>query len=327
MTVRVIEGSGLVRRYATPRQWPWGSRAETRAVDGVDIRINAGEIVGLIGESGSGKSTIGRLLLGLEAPDVGTVRVDGTAMPPRHAPQWRSLRRDIQMIFQDPHSALDPRARILDQVAEPLDIFDIGAPESRRERAADALAEVGLNTAVLDQFPSALSGGQKQRVVIARALVLRPRFLVCDEPVSALDVSVGAQIVELLATVQRQHGMSLLVVSHDLSLVRSLVNRVCVVYAGRIVEKAATDDLFRHPRHPYTRLLIDSVPVADPRRRKRRARAQGLASEPSASDHGCAFAPRCSRRLPVCTQEAPQLKVAGAHFAACHNPAPVEETK
>ncbi|MEL6799495.1 MAG: ABC transporter ATP-binding protein [Pseudomonadota bacterium] len=263
----LIEARGLVRRYPNPRRRLFEARSEMVAVDGVDINIGHNEIVGLIGESGSGKSTIGRLLLGLDVPDAGTIKIDGQDMPGGGDPRWRALRQDFQVIFQDPHSALDPRTRVLEQVKEPLDIFDVGANSDRRQCAADALEQVGLDGSVHQRFPSALSGGQKQRVVIARALVLVPRFLVCDEPVSALDVSVGAQIVALLARVQRENDMSLLIVSHDLSLVRTLVDRVMVVHAGKIVEEGETDAVFAAPRHPYTRLLISSAPITHPRER------------------------------------------------------------
>ncbi|MEM1265281.1 MAG: ABC transporter ATP-binding protein [Pseudomonadota bacterium] len=265
----LIEGKGLSRRYPNPRRWLFEARSETVAVDCVDITIGQSEIVGLIGESGSGKSTIGRLLLGLEAPDAGSVTIDGQPMPRPGEPRWQALRQRFQVIFQDPHSALDPRCRILEQVKEPLDIFEIGAAADRPARAAAALDQVGLDASVHRRFPGALSGGQKQRVVIARALVLQPRFLVCDEPVSALDVSVGAQIIDLLARLQRETDMSLLIVSHDLSLVRTLVDRVIVVKAGRIVEEGETTALFAAPRHPYSRLLIASAPITHPRDRRR----------------------------------------------------------
>ena len=263
----IIEATGLIRHYPNPRRKLFERRGETVAVDNVDITIGQNEIVGLIGESGSGKSTIGRLLLGLETPDAGTVAIDGRPMPSPRDASWQALRRAFQVIFQDPHSALDPRARVLDQVREPLDIFDVGAATERSAKAAMALDQVGLDASVHRKFPGALSGGQKQRVVIARALVLQPRFMVCDEPVSALDVSVGAQIIDLIARIQRENKMSLLIVSHDLSLVRTLVDRVMVVQAGRIVEEGETSELFDMPRHPYSRLLISSVPVAHPRER------------------------------------------------------------
>ncbi|MEL6169952.1 MAG: ABC transporter ATP-binding protein [Pseudomonadota bacterium] len=264
----LITAEGLTRRYPNSRRRLFEARTETVAVDGVDITIGRNEIVGLIGESGSGKSTIGRILLGLEAPDIGTVTVDGKPMPRRGDPHWQALRQEFQIIFQDPHSALDPRARILEQVKEPLDIFEIGAPDARLARAAAALDQVGLDATVHRKFPGALSGGQKQRVVIARALVLAPRFIVCDEPVSALDVSVGAQIIDLLARLQRESEMSLLIVSHDLSLVRTLVDRVMVVQAGRVVEEGETTELFADPQHPYSRLLIASAPITHPRDRR-----------------------------------------------------------
>ena len=263
----IIEAKGLIRHYPNPRRKLFERRGETVAVDNVDITIGQNEIVGLIGESGSGKSTIGRLLLGLETPDAGTVAIDGRPMPSPRDASWQALRRAFQVIFQDPHSALDPRARVLDQVREPLDIFDVGSATERSAKAAMALDQVGLDASVHRKFPGALSGGQKQRVVIARALVLQPRFMVCDEPVSALDVSVGAQIIDLIARIQRENKMSLLIVSHDLSLVRTLVDRVMVVQAGRIVEEGETSELFDMPRHPYSRLLISSVPVAHPRER------------------------------------------------------------
>ncbi len=266
-TAPLIEARGLVRRYPNPRRKLFEKRVETVAVGGVDVTIGHGEIVGLIGESGSGKSTIGRLLLGLERPDAGMVTLDGQAMPNPGDPSWQALRQEIQIIFQDPHSALDPRTRVLEQVKEPLDIFGVGSIADRRGRAAAVLDQVGLDASVHQKFPGALSGGQKQRVVIARALVLAPRFIVCDEPVSALDVSVGAQIIALLARIQRENGMSLLIVSHDLSLVRTLVDRVMVLHSGKIVEEGETDTVFAAPRHPYTRLLISSAPVTHPRDR------------------------------------------------------------
>ena len=259
-TAPLIEARGLVRRYPNPRRKLFEKRVETVAVGGVDVTIGHGEIVGLIGESGSGKSTIGRLLLGLERPDAGMVTLDGQAMPNPGDPSWQALRQEIQIIFQDPHSALDPRTRVLEQVKEPLDIFGVGSIADRRGRAAAVLDQVGLDASVHQKFPGALSGGQKQRVVIARALVLAPRFIVCDEPVSALDVSVGAQIIALLARIQRENGMSLLIVSHDLSLVRTLVDRVMVLHSGKIVEEGETDTVFAAPRHPYTRLLISVSP-------------------------------------------------------------------
>lgn len=264
----LIEARGMVRRYRNPRRWLFEPRTDTRAVDQVDVVIHEGEIVGLIGESGSGKSTIGRLLLGLETPDAGAVTVDGRPMPRPGSPHWQTLRQQFQIIFQDPHSAFDPRTRVLDQVREPLDIFGLGSPADRRAQAVRALAQVGLDASIHRKFPSALSGGQKQRVVIARALVLTPRFIVCDEPVSALDVSVGAQIIELLAQLHRDTGTSLLIVSHDLSLVRNLVDRVMVVQAGRIVEIGETERVFAEPSHPYTKLLINSAPVAHPKDRR-----------------------------------------------------------
>ncbi|MDO6730937.1 ATP-binding cassette domain-containing protein [Marinovum sp. 2_MG-2023] len=327
----ILEARNLCRRYPGPRRWPLGPRSHQHAVSAVNLSVAPGEILGLIGESGSGKSTIGRLMLGLERPDTGQVLVDGHPMPQRADPAWRQLRRQLQVVFQDPHGALDPRKRILDQVTEPLDIFAEGTAAGRQRRAQEMLARVGLRPSVFTRFPNALSGGQKQRVVIARALMLSPRFLLCDEPISALDVSVGAQITALLADLHRDHGMAMLVVSHDLSMVRSFVHRVAVLFAGRVVEEANVATLFAAPRHPYTRMLIDAVPIADPTRR--RPRQLPLPMPPPAQPAilgavtgGCAFAARCPHRQALCLQKMPILQdmndARPGHRTACHFPNP-----
>lgn len=316
----LVQARGLRRTFSGGRRGLWGQAEPVHAVNDVDIVVGEGEVVGLIGESGSGKSTVARLLLGLDQAEGGEVFFDGQKMPAPANPSWRQLRQQMQLVFQDPHGALDPRARVIDQVAEPLDIFEVGDPDNRQNTAAELLERVGLGSGLQHRYPGALSGGQKQRVVIARALVLKPRFLVCDEPVSALDVSIGAQVTNLLTDLQKQFGLSYLIVSHDLLLVRSLVDRVLVMHSGRIVEEAATDQLFAHPQHPYTQLLIDSVPIADPRRR--RVRAQAVTPKISGADlgGGCSFSDRCGRQIPICATRTPDVAREGLHAFACHNP-------
>lgn len=314
MSGHLLEAEGLVKRYTARVSW---KKRPLLAVDGVSLHVDAGETLGLAGESGCGKSTLGRLLLHLEAPSAGEVFFDGQRVDKESV---RALRRSMQMVFQDANAALDPRLTILESVAEGLDIHHLCKTRAeRRERVAALLERVGLEPAWMERFPHELSGGQRQRVGIARALAVEPRFLVCDEPVSALDVSARAQVLELLADLQRDLGLGCLFIAHDLAAVRQLSDRLAVMYLGRVVETGPAEDVLASPLHPYTRMLIASAPVPDPRARAR-ALADVRGEAPSALDApvGCPFAPRCPRKADVCAHSRPELRGAGGHLAACH---------
>ena len=314
MSGHLLEAEGLVKRYTARVGW---KKRPLLAVDGVSLHVDAGETLGLVGESGCGKSTLGRLLLHLEAPSAGEVFFDGQRVDKESV---RALRRSMQMVFQDANAALDPRLTILESVAEGLDIHRLCKTRAeRRERVAALLERVGLEPAWMERFPHELSGGQRQRVGIARALAVEPRFLVCDEPVSALDVSARAQVLELLMSLQRDLGLGCLFIAHDLAAVRQLSDRLAVMYLGRVVETGPAEEVLASPLHPYTRMLIASAPVPDPRARAR-ALADVRGEAPSALDApvGCPFAPRCPRKADACAHSRPELRGASGHFAACH---------
>ena len=314
MSGHLLEAEGLVKRYTARVGW---KKRPLLAVDGVSLHVDAGETLGLAGESGCGKSTLGRLLLHLEAPSAGEVFFDGQRVDKESV---RVLRRSMQMVFQDANAALDPRLTILESVAEGLDIHRLCKTRAeRRERVAALMERVGLEPAWMERFPHELSGGQRQRVGIARALAVEPRFLVCDEPVSALDVSARAQVLELLMSLQRDLGLGCLFIAHDLAAVRQLSDRLAVMYLGRVVETGPAEEVLASPLHPYTRMLIASAPVPDPRARAR-ALADVRGEAPSALDApvGCPFAPRCPRKADVCAHSRPELRGAGGHLAACH---------
>jgi peptide/nickel transport system ATP-binding protein len=313
----LIEASGLVKTYVT-RRGVLGRPTDVRAVDGVSLAVAPKTTLGIVGESGSGKSTMGRLLLGLEEPTEGSVRFDGEAMPALRTPRWRSLRARMQLVFQDPLAALDRRVQIGTQIAEPLQIHAIGSEDERRRRTEELLVAVGLRVDQAERYPHELSGGQRQRVVIARAIATNPQLLVCDEPVSALDVSIQAQVINLLRDLQETRGIAMAFISHDLKVVRNIADRVAVMYLGRIVEEATSDDIFRHPLHPYTQALVSSVPVPGTTLRDRII-LQGEPPNPAARPSGCAFHPRCSRAVERCRVEAPALvTVEAGRKAACH---------
>ena len=297
----------------------WRRAEVVRAVAGVTLRLAAGETLGIVGESGSGKSTLGRLALGLERPDSGHVRFDGAPMPAPGTAAWRSLRRRAQMIFQDPLGALDRRLPVVEQVAEPLVIH--GPAAAALDRARDMLTQVGLSADQALRYPHELSGGQRQRVVIARALMTEPDLLVCDEPVSALDVSIQAQVVNLLADLQAARGLAMIFISHDLRVVRQVSTRVAIVYLGQIVEEGPAAALMADPQHPYARALVSAAPVprAGLAGRTRRIILQGEPPNPAARPPGCAFHPRCPVAIDRCRTEMPALTaIARDRRAACH---------
>ena len=317
----LLDARDLVRIYET-RRGILGRAVPVRAVDGVSLHVRRGETLGVVGESGCGKSTLGRMLLGIDATQGGTVQIDGEPMPAFGTAAWRTLRARIQMIYQDPLSALDRRLSVADQLREPLEIHGIGSPNERRTRIHDTMLSVGLRADQADKFPHELSGGQRQRVVIARALMTDPDLLVCDEPVSALDVSIQAQVVNLLADLQREKGLGMVFISHDLKVVRNLCDRVAVMYLGRIVEEGTAEEVFHNQQHPYTQALVSSVPQPG-RALKSRIILQGEPPNPGNRPPGCAFHPRCRRAEGICRRDIPQLREIGPHRrAACHLVAP-----
>ena len=313
----LLELSGVSRRYVTRTGFFTASRREVAAVAGVDLRVMPGETVGLVGESGCGKSTLARMAVGLEPPSAGTVRVDGLDPWAGDAAARRKLPRLVQMIFQDPFASLNPRLPVGWTVAEGLRAMGEGSARQRRERVLELLAQVGLAPEHAGRFPHQFSGGQRQRVAVARALALSPRLIVCDEPVSALDVSVQAQVINLLADLKDRLGLAYLFISHDLAVVGHVSDRVAVMYLGRIVETAPARALYDGPLHPYTRALLAAAPTIAPGARL----AQGLAGEtpdPAAPPSGCAFHPRCPVATPECAASVPPLtETAPGHFVRC----------
>jgi oligopeptide transport system ATP-binding protein len=296
-------------------------RATIRAVDGVDLTIESGETLGLVGESGCGKSTLGHAVLGIVRPTDGTVVFEGTDLAGLDAAGLRRARRHMQMIFQDPDASLNPRMRVGDSIGEPLLVRGLLRGAALEARVESLLEQVGLDASHASRYPHEFSGGQRQRIGIARALALEPRLVVCDEPVSALDVSVRSQILNLLVDLQRRLGMAYLFISHDLSVVRHVSDRIAVMYLGRIVERATRDALFARPLHPYTEALMSAIPEPDPRRQRGRARIvlQGELPRPTEAPAGCPFHTRCPIVVDVCRRVTPALEEkALGQFAACH---------
>ena len=318
MATILAEGKHLSKTFPVKGQ---GKGAALHAVSGVDLAVYEGETLALVGESGCGKSTLGRLLLGLLPPTQGQVFFDGqdlAALPPA---RLRALRRQMQLVFQDTAAALNPRWTVGQSLAEPLRIHNLCPRGEYAARGAALLTQVGLAPDLLDRYPHQLSGGQRQRVGLARALALSPRLVVCDEPVAALDDSDQAQMLNLLADLQRAQGLTYVLISHDLGVVRHSADRVCVMFLGRVCEVGPTQALFSAPRHPYTKFLLDSVPRPDPTRRGESG--PPLAGEIPSPVHppsGCRFRTRCPYAQDICAQTVPPLTGAGDHQAACHFP-------
>ncbi|WP_065756619.1 ABC transporter ATP-binding protein [Bradyrhizobium paxllaeri] len=320
-SVRSASSDALLEVDNLVVEYPVGPKI-VHAVSGVSLQIARGETLGLVGESGCGKSTLGRAVLQLRRPTAGRVSFDGQDLTAMHGEALRRMRQRVQLIFQDPIASLNPRRRIGDIVAEPLVIAGVKDPEKRKQLVYEVLTAVGLDPSlVVGRLPHEFSGGQCQRICIARALVLNPEFIVCDEPVSALDVSIRAQILNLLEEMKGRFGLTLLFIAHDLAVVKAVSDRVAVMYLGRLCEVGPSEQLFAHPAHPYTALLIEAIPVPDPDVRPTETVPVGEPPSPIAPPSGCRFRTRCPRADQRCSDEMPELRtVAPGQLVACHHP-------
>ncbi|MBM3548863.1 MAG: dipeptide ABC transporter ATP-binding protein [Alphaproteobacteria bacterium] len=315
-----IEVDNLVKHFPIRKGFFSSSEAGTvRAVDGISFTVARGETLGLVGESGCGKSTTGRLMLRLIDPTSGALRYDGTDLARVSPKQMRERRRELQIIFQDPFSSLNPRMTVESIICEPLVIHGIGNSASRRARAHELLDVVGLARSYANRYPHEFSGGQRQRIGIARALALRPQFIVCDEPVSALDVSIQAQVINLMQDLQKEFGLTYLFISHNLAVIRHIADRVAVMYLGKIVELTDKHSLYADPKHPYTQALLSAIPIANPDRKRQRVVLTGDVPSPINPPSGCHFHTRCPYAEARCKAIEPPLSdVGGGHQVACH---------
>jgi oligopeptide/dipeptide ABC transporter ATP-binding protein len=294
--------------------------AHVKAVDDISFAVKEGETLGLVGESGCGKSTTGRTILRLLEATEGKVIFDGKSIMDLDKKDMRAVRRDMQIIFQDPYASLNPRMTVADIVGEPLDIHNLAnSKQERNEKVKEILENVGLGEEYMNRYPHEFSGGQRQRIGVARALAVDPKLIIADEPVSALDVSVQAQVVNLLQDLQKEYGLTYLFIAHDLSVVKHISDRVAVMYLGKIVELTDKKELFNNPMHPYTQSLLSAIPEADPKKKKDRIVLEGDVPSPVDPPSGCRFHPRCPKAFEPCSVKEPEFKEYGdGHFAACH---------
>jgi len=314
---KILEVKGLKKHFRV-KGGTLGKPLMARAVDEVSFDLYKGETLGLVGESGSGKSTAGRALLRLIEPTAGAVIYRGTDITTLRGERLRATRKHLQMMFQDPYAALNPRMTVGEAITEPLLTHKMATPREAAERACQILEDVGLSAEYYYRYPHEFSGGQKQRISMARSLAVSPEILVADEPVSALDVSIQAQIINLFKDLQAEHGMAYLFIAHDLSVVRYLSDRIAVMYLGEIVELATKEELFANPLHPYTQALISAIPIPDPTAKKDRIILDGDIPSPTAVPVGCRFSTRCPGCKPECTEEHPGLVDFGGHWVRCH---------
>jgi peptide/nickel transport system ATP-binding protein/oligopeptide transport system ATP-binding protein len=325
----LLRAEQLARTFSDGGGLSFGPREEVRAVDGVDLEVARGETLALVGESGCGKSTLGRLLLRLIEPTGGRVMFEDTDLTALSPARMRDMRQRVQMIFQDPYGSMSPRRSIAEIISEPLEVFGLArSRRDKRDRVAELLTQVGLSPGYMDRYPRQFSGGQRQRIGIARAISLNPQFIVADEPVSALDVSIQAQIINLMQDLQEQKGFSYLFIAHDLAVVRHIADRVAVMYLGRVVELGPKRQIYSAPQHPYTQALLSAAPEPDPDRQSKRIILEGDVPSPSRVPPGCSFHTRCPIAQDICKRDRPLLReVAAGQFAACHfaapNPVPV----
>jgi peptide/nickel transport system ATP-binding protein len=319
VTETLLEVDGLVKHFEVRKGLLSRVSGYVHAVDGISLRVQQGRTLGLVGESGCGKTTAGKTILKLIEPTRGSIRYAGEDITHYKRSQMKRLRREMQIIFQDPFSSLNPRHTVSAIIAAPLEIHRLTAPEEKEDRIADLLDKVGLPAVAMRRYPHEFSGGQRQRIGIARALAVKPRLIIGDEPVSALDVSIQAQILNLLEDLQDELGLTYIMIAHDLSVIRHISDEIAVMYLGKIVESADRKELYRQPLHPYTRALLSAVPIPDPERKRQRIILKGDVPSPLHPPQGCRFHPRCPQRFDRCDKADPEFKtVAADHAVACH---------
>ena len=319
MNETLLDVKDLVKNFPLKKTRLFQEQHYVYAVNGVSFHLNKGETLGLVGESGCGKTTTGRVILRLIEPTAGTIRFTGRDVASLNERELKNFRRSAQMIFQDPFASLNPRMKVGDIVGEPLFVHGIGAAGDRADRVAEVLDKVGLEPAYMRRFPHEFSGGQRQRIGIARVLTLNPQLIIADEPVSALDVSIQAQIINLLVRLQEEFQLSYLFVSHDLAVVEHISDRVAIMYLGKIVEIATSQSIYNEPRHPYTQALLSSIPIPDPNSALQHTPLQGDLPNPANPPTGCAFRTRCPLAKQICGEESPTMRRVGKdHDVACH---------